>query len=97
MKTEFLMKIDFIFKNDEKQKRIVGGTSLKYSNESFHLLNIINKNIVVKTKNENLIFQVKNVDVFSSISGSLNVGLTLYDSKEFNFLSIGDEVYIISK
>lgn len=97
MKTEFLMKIGFIFKNDEKQKRIVGGTSLKYSNESFHLLNIINKNIVVKTKNENLIFQVKNVDVFSSISGSLNVGLTLYDSKEFNFLSIGDEVYIISK
>lgn len=96
MRTKFLMTIDFIFKNDEKQK-IVGGTNLKYSDESFHLLNIINKDVVMKTKNENFIFQVKNVDVFSSISGLLNVGLTLYDSKEFNFLSIGDEVYIISK
>lgn len=43
------------------------------------------------------IFKVKNIDLFSSIFGFLNIGLTLYDSKEFNFLSIGDEVYIISK
>ena len=56
----------------------------------------MNKNIKIKTKNGDFIFEVKSVDIFSSISGFLNIGLTLYDSIEFDFVNIRDKVYIMS-
>lgn len=95
MAVKFLMEIGFIFKNDTKYKRIVGGTNLSYT-DNLSCLNIVNKNIKIKTKNGDFIFEVKSVDIFSSISGFLNVGLTLYDSIEFDFVNIRDKVYIMS-
>ncbi|NDO47415.1 hypothetical protein [Clostridium sp. MD294] len=92
----FLITINFILFLNIKCKRVVGGTSLNIIDD-LSWLNIINGYIMVKTKSRNFIFKVKNIDLFWSISGFLNIGLVLYDSKEFNFLSIGYEVHIISK
>lgn len=90
---KFLMQIDFIF---QKEKRIAGGTNLKCSKESFDLLNRISNNIIIKTKNGDFVFEVKKVDVFLSIAGFMNIGITLYDRKEFCYLNIEDKVYLMS-
>lgn len=97
MTTEYLMNIGFIFKDVEKGRRIVGGADLKYSTTDLSWLDFINENILVKTKSGDFIFKVKKIDVFSSISGALNIGLTLYDDLQFDFLSVGDVVYKILK
>ena len=96
MKIKFLMEIGFMFKNDEKDKRVVGGADSKYSTKDLSWLDFIDKTIMIKTKKGDLLFKVKKVDVFPSISGSLNIGLTLYDNKQFNFLNVGDKVYKIA-
>lgn len=95
MTTEFLMEIGFLFKTGEKGKRIVGGADSKYSVEDFSWLDFTNKNIIIKTKNSELLFKVKKIDIFPAISGNLNIGLTLYDDEQFNLVSIGDKVYKI--
>lgn len=95
MTTEFLMEIGFLFRTGEKGKRIVGGADSKYSVEDLSWLNFTNKNIMIKTKNSELLFKVKTIDIFPAISGNLNIGLTLYDDEQFHFLNIGDKVYKI--
>lgn len=48
-------------------------------------------------KEEEFIFKVKKVDVFPSISGALNIGLTLYEDTNFDSINIGDKVYKIQE
>ncbi len=96
MTTEFLMKVDIIFKDDKKDKRIVGGANSKYPIEDLSWLNFIDKDVMIKTKSGDFLFTVKKIDIFTSISGLLNIGLTLYDNTNFNHLNIGDKVYKIT-
>lgn len=90
---EFLMEIGFIFKNGEKGKRIVGGADFKYSCENLDWLNFTGKDVMIDTKKGFTYFKVKKIDIFPSIAGALNIGLTLYDNEEFVLLGIGDKVY----
>lgn len=95
MTTEFLMEIGFLFKTGEK--RIAGGIDSKYSVQDLNWIDFINKNIIIKTKNNDLLFKVKKVDLFPAISSRLNIGLTLYDYQQFDFLNVGDKVYKIAE
>lgn len=97
MTTEFLMEIGCLFKTGEKGKRIVGGVDSKYSVEDFSWLDFTNKNIMIKTKSNDLLFKVKKIDIFPAISGNLNIGLTLDDDEQFNCINIGDKIYKIAE
>lgn len=90
---EFLMEIGFIFKDGEKGKRIVGGADTKYSCENLDWLNFKGKNVMIRTKKGFIYLKVKKIDIFPSIAGALNIGLTLYDNEKFDLLNIGDKVY----
>ncbi len=90
------MEVGVIFKDDGKDKRIAGGANSKYPIEDLSWLNFINKDVMIKTKRGDFVFTVKKIDIFISISGSLNIGLTLYDNINFNHLNIGDKVYKIT-
>ena len=90
---EFLMEIGFVFKDGEKGKRIVGGVNSKYSCENLEWLNFKEKNVMIKTKKGYIHLKVKRIDIFPSITGALNLGLTLYDDEKFDLLNIGDKVY----
>jgi len=96
MKTELIMKVGFIFNDENKGKRIVGGTDLKYPTEDLRWLDFTEKNIIIRAQKEDIYFKVKKIDVFSSIAGLINVGLTLYDNNDqFELINTGDEVYKI--
>ena len=95
MITEFLMEIGFIFRDGEKGKRIVGGIDSKYSCEDLSWLEIIDKKIMIKSQKGEFLLKVKKIDIFPSIAGALNVGLTVYDDAQFDFINIGDKVYKI--
>ena len=95
MVPEFLMEIGFIFRDGEKGKRIVGGIDPKYSCEDLSWLDFIDKKIMIKTQKGELILKVKKIDVFPSIAGALNIGLTVYEDAHFDFINIGDRVYKI--
>lgn len=97
METEFLMEIAYIFKNGEKGKRIVGGADSKYPTKDLSWINFTNKNVMIMIKEEAFLFKVKKVDVFPSISGALNIGLTLYEDTNFDSINIGDKVYKIQE
>ncbi len=95
MKLKFLIEISFILKNGEKDKRIVCGVKADYLMKNFNNLNLVHQDIIIKTQTGNFIFKVKKIDVFSSISGSFNIGFTLYDNANFHFLNVGDKIYNI--
>lgn len=97
METEFLMEIAYILKNGEKGKRIVGGADSKYPTQDLSWLNFRNRNVMIMIKEEGFLFKVKKVDVFPSISGALNIGLTLYEDTNFDSINIGDKVYTIQE
>lgn len=97
MAIEFLMDIGFIFKTNGKEKRIVGGPDPKYSIEDLSWLDFTNKNIVIKVNNSDFLFKVKKIDIFPAISDKFNIGLTLFDDLQFDFLNIGDKVYKITE
>lgn len=87
------MEIGYLFRTGEKGKRIVGGADPKYPVEDLSWLDFTDKDIMIRTKSNDLLFKVKKIDIFPAISGKLNIGLTLYDDEQFNFLNIGDKVY----
>ncbi len=58
-------------------------------------LDITGKNIVIKNSLDELVFRVKKVDISTSIVGKLNIGITLFDSINFNKVTPGSEVFKI--
>lgn len=60
---------------------------------SLDKLNIIGKNVIIKNSVNEFIFQVKKVDIATSMLGKINIGLTLGDSDNFSKIEIGDEVF----
>lgn len=96
MKTELIMTIGFIFKDGEKGKRIVGGAESNYSTNDLSWLNFNGEKILIRTSKEDIFFKVRNIDVFPSISGAINIGLTLVDDIKFDAISVGDKVFKIS-
>ena len=48
---------------------------------------------MIRTKKGFIYLKVKKIDIFPSIAGALNIGLTLYDNEKFDLLNIGDKVY----
>lgn len=95
MKTELIMKVGFIFKDSGKGKRIVGGAESHYSTNDLNWLDFNGKEIMIQTPKDEFFLKVKKIDVFSSISGALNIGLTLDDDMHFDAISIGDKVFKI--
>lgn len=96
MITKLLMIVDFIFKNGEKEKRIVGVAESHYPVNNLSWLNFNGKEIMIQTSKDDLFFKVKKIDVFSSISGAINIGLTLDADTQFDAVNIGDKVFKIS-
>ena len=95
MLAELIMKVDLIF-NDEKGKRIVGGAEPNYSTDDLGWLDFNDKEIMIQTAKGDMFFKVKKIDVFPSISGAINIGLTLDDDAQFDVINIGDKVFKIS-
>lgn len=96
MITELIMTIGYIFKDGTKGKRIVGGAESHYSTKDLSWLNFKDKEVIIKTLKGDLFFKVKKIDVFPSISGAINIGLTLDDDLRFDDINIGDKVFKIS-
>lgn len=95
MKTELIMTIGFIFKDGKKGKRIVGGAESNYSTNDLSWLNFNGEKILIRTSKEDIFFKVRNIDVFPSILGAINIGLTLVDDIKFDAISVGDKVFKI--
>ena len=50
---------------------------------------------MIRTSKEDMILKVKKIDVFPSISGAMNIGLTLEIDTQFDAISVGDKVFKI--
>ncbi len=96
MTTELIMTVGFIFKDGEKGRRIVGGAEPNYSTNDLSWLNFNGGEIMIQTLKENMFFKVKKIDVFPSISGAINIGLTLDADTQLDAISVGDKVFKIS-
>lgn len=95
MITELIMTVGYIFKDGEKGKRIVGGAEPNYSTNDLSWLDFNGGEILIRTSKEDMFFKVKKIDVFPSISGAVNIGLTLDADTQFDAISVGDKVYKI--
>lgn len=95
MTTELLMTVGLIFKDSGKTKRIVGGAESHYSINDLSWLNFNGEKVMIRTSTSDLYFQVRKIDVFSSISGAINIGLTLDTDTQFDAVHIGDKVFKI--
>ena len=95
MKTELLMTIDYIFTDEKKGKRIVGGAKPYYSATDLGWLNVIGKKVLIQTSKGEIYFKVIKADVFTSIAGAINIGLTLEADALFESICKGDQVFKI--
>lgn len=91
MAYEKIMNVGFAIRDEKRGCIIIGGIDEKFSVDS---LNFTGKNIVIKNSMDELVFQVKKVDISTSIGGKINIGLTLIDSGNFEKVTSGSEVYI---
>lgn len=97
MITELIMTVGFIIKNSEKGNKIVGGAELCHSTSDLSWLNFDGEEILIQTSKEDMYVVVRKIDVFPSISGAINIGLTLDDAVQLDAISVGDKVFKIIK
>lgn len=90
---EKIMDVGFALKDKNKGCIIIGGLDCSFSLDR---LVINKKNIVVKNSMNELVFKVKKVDISTSISGKINLGITLFNSSDFTKIIPGDEVFKIT-
>ena len=90
------MTVGVIFKDGEKGKRIVGGAESNYPTDDLSWLNFNGGEIMIRTLKKDMFFKVKKIDVFPSISGAINIGLTLDADVQFDAISVGDKVFKVS-
>ena len=91
---ELLMTVGYIFKDGEK--RIAGGAEPHYPTDDLSWMDFNGKEVMIQTMNGNLLFGVQKMELFSSISGALNIGLTLDVDSQFDVIRIGDKVFKMS-
>ena len=87
------MTVGYVFKDGEK--RIVGGAEPHYPTDDLSWLDFNGKEVMIRTMNGNLFFRVRKIEVFSSISGAINIGLTLNDDSRFDMIRRGNKVFKI--
>lgn len=87
---EKIMNVAFAIRDEKRGCIIIGGIDDKFSLDS---LDITGKNIIVKNSINELVFEVKKIDISTSIAGKINIGLILSDSANFNKIEPGDEVF----
>lgn len=87
------MTVGFVFKDG--QKRIVGGAESRYPADDLAWLDFMGKEIMIQAAKGGLIFKVKRIDIFPSISGDINIGLTLDADTQFDSIKVGDKVFKI--
>ncbi|URZ03828.1 hypothetical protein [Clostridium felsineum] len=92
MAYEKIMNVGFAIKDEKKGCIIIGGIDDDFSLDR---LDIEEKNIIVKNSINEFVFEVKKVDISTSISGKINIGLRLIDSADFSKIVAGDEVFKI--
>lgn len=92
MSYEHFMQIGLTI-NDKKRGNIIIGADPKFTLDNTSELNIVDQYIMVKTNLEELRFKVKKVDISTSISGSLSIGIIIYDSDDFFKIKAGNIVY----
>lgn len=95
MKTELLMEVGLILKDDEKGKRFAGGAASHHSTTDLSWLDINAKEILVRTIHNDILFKVKKIEVFPGFTGAINIGITLEDDAQLEAISVGDKVYKI--
>lgn len=88
-----LMRVDFILEDGEKGKKIVGGAKSCYPTDDLSWLDFNGKKIMIRTLEGDLYFKVSRIDVFNSISGAINIGLTLNEDIRLDAIHIGDLVF----
>lgn len=84
-----IMNIGFVIRDKKKGCIIIGGIDDKFLVDE---LDIIGKNIIVKNSVDEFKFKVKSIDISTSITGKVNIGLILFDSANFYKILAGDEV-----
>ena len=93
MITELIMTVSHVFRDGEN--RIAGGAESHFPTDDLGWLDFIGKEIMIQTSKDDLFFRVQKIDVFPSISGAVNIGLTLDADARFEDVNVGDKVYKI--
>lgn len=73
--------------------RIVGGAEPQYPTDDLSWLNFRGKEVMIQTSRGNMLFRVKEIHVFQSIWGGINIGLTLNDDPRLAAVKAGDKVF----
>lgn len=89
---EFIMTIGDIIYIPNVGVVIVGGNPEITKNDLSKLCSI-GKNIIIKTKNEELLFKVLDIKLSFSISEKVIISIQLEETKDFCKLNFGDLVY----
>ncbi|GIO43403.1 MULTISPECIES: hypothetical protein [Paenibacillus] len=90
-----IMEIGYSKSHDKLGCIIVGGADPIFSSNNTKLPYLVDKYIMVKTTNEELQFKVKKMNVSTSISGMINIGITIYDSEDFSKIKTGNHVFVL--
>lgn len=90
---EFLMTVAVVLPHDGEGKRIVGGAAPHYPAEDISWLDFSGKEVMLQTSAGEMRFKVKEIHVFTSIWGGINIGLTLEDSLYLDAIKAGDKVF----
>lgn len=90
-----IMQIGYSLNHKKLGCIIVGGADPIFSSKNTKVPYLVGKYIMVKTTTEELKFKVKKMDLSTSISGMLNIGLTIYDSDDFSKIKTGNHVFVL--
>ncbi|KPV58258.1 hypothetical protein QJ48_17410 [Paenibacillus sp. A3] len=90
-----IMRVGMTINDKKLGHLIVGGFDPKFSSHDTKVPYLVNKYIVVKTTTEEIKFKVKKMDLSTSITGILNIGIIIYDSDDFVKIKSGDEVLAV--
>ncbi|ATF16277.1 hypothetical protein A616_31275 [Brevibacillus brevis X23] len=95
MMYEHIMRVGMTINDKKRGCIIVGGVDPTFSSNNTKVPNIVDKYIMVKTTTEELKFKVKKMDLSTSITGNLSIGISTYDSDDFSKVKSGDEVLLV--
>lgn len=89
-----VMQIGYSIDHEKLGCIIVGGADPTLSSNNTKVPYLVDKYIMVKNTTEELKFKVKKMDLSTSISGMLNIGITVYDSDDFSKIKTGSHVFV---
>lgn len=90
-----IMQIGYSMNHEKLGCIIVGGADPTFSSNNTKVPYLVGKSIMVKTTTEELKFKVKKMDLSKSISGMLNIGITICDSDDFSKIKTGNHVFAL--